>query len=472
MKIFETYAESYPTVRDQRVVDLCLVNKYWNTVANDTPQLWTRINLSFPFAEHQVAAAHKRVSASKLEKIDVSIDFRKPKWNWDEPVDDWDGSIRHQVREITNLLRGTEERWKSIKVVSHTWLPLHMLMEVWTFTHLPSTESISMERDNSILGMWTIRQRPQSLIGPMTLFGQNASLPKLRNLTLCGVHVDWDDASVCYQNLRKLEINKMTYDVGPSFEQFAAMLSSSPRLEYLDVTGFSPEHHTIPDPPDGRLPKIPVVHLPALKELVFGWKNTEDGYSFLHTFQIGSSLERLTLIHTESCIRAQTKNRRPWWHQDSDRIFTALYNLGLAAPQDEDDIPPGPFIAMRGMKNLRIIWTEVNARSSLVPFLTMLTGLESIWLEDVDMQVLEDVASVQVGMRSAMTSPPLTANLRWSWRKEAPRLAEPSIVQLKNCGVKVTVKAVDYWKVWQGWSSSCWWVGGGHQPIVESLIIH
>jgi len=78
MRIFEVYAESHPAVRNQRVVDLCLVNKYWDAVANRTPRLWTRINLSFPFARDHLAAMRKRVRASKLEKIDVSIDFRDP----------------------------------------------------------------------------------------------------------------------------------------------------------------------------------------------------------------------------------------------------------------------------------------------------------------------------------------------------------------------------------------------------------
>ena len=258
MNIFEIYAESYPAICDQRVVDLCLVSKCWNAVASRTPRLWTKINISFPFADHHLAAVLKRVQASKLEKIDVSIDFRGPGWDGNEPH--YNGRALHRtdefnwVQNIVTLLKNTENRWKSINVLSQTWLPFYILMEDWTFTHLPSLESISLERENPIFGMQNVRFDPQPLIRPMTLFGQNASLPRLRDLSLSAVHIDWDDtlALVGFQNLRKLELKNLTYDVGPSFEQFAAMLSSSPHLECLDVSGFCPEHSTGPDPPRWR----------------------------------------------------------------------------------------------------------------------------------------------------------------------------------------------------------------------------
>jgi len=67
--------------------------------------------------------------------------------------------------------------------------------------------------------------------------------------------------------------------MGPSWEQFAAMLSSSPQLECLDIGGFCPEHHTGPAPLAGGDPEIPVVHLPALKEFVFGWKDIDSSWT-------------------------------------------------------------------------------------------------------------------------------------------------------------------------------------------------
>lgn len=451
MRIFKTYVESYPEVLDRRVVDLCLISRYWNTVANGTPQLWTKINLSFPFADHHLAAMLKRVHTSKLEKIDVYIDFRDPDWNGDDPDHDLDGvnlltkeSI--WVQDISTVLMNTERRWKSIKVVSQTWLPLYKLMEGWTFTYLPSLESISMEREDPMFGMKNVSFDPQPLIGPMPLFGRNASLPKLRDLSLSAVHVDWDDASVCYQDLCKLEIKNITYDVGPSFEQFAAMLSSSPRLEYLDVSGYCPEHYTGPAPPAGEDPEIPIAHLPALKEFIFGWKDASLGYDFLQMFQIGKSLEDLTLINTESGLGywkdRQTQGRG--WAQDSQEIFDALHGLGSQAPPDDNDIPPGPFISMRGVKRLKILWTKA-ARSSLIPFLRTLTGLEEIWLEDVHRNVLEGVTSVQVEETRATGCQPRLRrlDLRWRWVEEVPIFVEPYFQQLEDVGIRTVVQATE-----------------------------
>ena len=99
-------------------------------------------------------------------------------------------------------------------------------------------------------------------------------------------------------------------------------------------------------------------------------------------FQIGSSLETLALVDTESgsgCYMDIMEQYRHWaW--DSRKIFEVLHDLGSKAPQDEDDVQPGPFISMRGVKRLEIISTEAT-RSSLIPFMTMLTELECIWLE-------------------------------------------------------------------------------------------
>lgn len=149
MKIFEVYAESHPEVRDREVEDLRLVNRYWNAVANDTPHLWTKINISFPSTERYLAVARKRVHASKHQKIDVAIHFRCPdrdrkKINEDRAIKLSDKQ-KVWFQNTMSLLRDTEKRWKSVKVVSQTWLPLYEFMDKWTLPHLPSLESISME---------------------------------------------------------------------------------------------------------------------------------------------------------------------------------------------------------------------------------------------------------------------------------------------------------------------------------------
>lgn len=188
-------------------------------------------------------------------------------------------------------------------------------------------------------------------------------------------------------------------------------------------------------------PDIPVVHLPVLKEFIFGWKEVDLAPSFLEIFQIGSSLENLTLLDTESGLLHNGgrpgRNRR--WHHDSTPIFQALDRLGSAAPEDEDDIPPGPFISMRGVKNLWISWTK---GSELTPILEMMEELEDVVLEDIDEGVLSEVALVASGMARA-GRPLENLDLRWMWRPDVPSFAENLILELQRTVVDVSARGAE-----------------------------
>ena len=453
-EIFKVYAASDPKVLDRRVVDLCLVGKYWNTVANATPELWTKINLSLPSGHDHLTAATKRVHASKTEKIDVSIEFRYPKWDGEGKFHNGTGiaitnTVHGWVEKIMGVLNGTQPRWKSIRVVSDAWLPLHQLMGAWTSKNPLSLESISMTWTTVNYGHSNVRFGPEEFDEPMTLFGLRPL--KLRDLSLCGVHVNWNNICDRFQNLRKLELRNQTYDAGPSFEQFAEMLSSSPRLECLDVSGFCPERHTGPPPPADTTRRVPVVHLPTLKEFTFGWKNVELGCKFLGMFQIGSSLESLTLLDVRSglaCFQSRQSGERSW-DRSSEWIFEGLHRLGIAAPRDERDVPPRPFICMRGVKRLKIVWTKARV-AEVVEFLGILTGLEDIKLGDVDNGVLNAVTKACVNRaREGLLR---RVDLGWMWERERgreiPIFAKEPIQDLLKAGVEVSLNEVDRSEEW------------------------
>ena len=81
------------------------------------------------------------------------------------------------VQDVRSLLMGTEKRWRSIKVMLETWLPLYELMEGSEFTHLPSLESASIERANDMFSIQTVIFDPEPPNGPMRLFGGGARCP-------------------------------------------------------------------------------------------------------------------------------------------------------------------------------------------------------------------------------------------------------------------------------------------------------
>ena len=155
------------------------------------------------------------------------------------------------------------------------------------------------KRCNELLGGEYIRWAPRQSFESPILFGGNGTfMPKLREVTLSAVHVDWASTATSFRDLRKLEIKNQHYEVGPTFEQFSALLAASPRLEFLDVTGYYPN----PEAPNvaDTLTETSLVHLPALKHLVFGWSRIEFACYFLMSFQIPESLKTLSLIDTES----------------------------------------------------------------------------------------------------------------------------------------------------------------------------
>jgi hypothetical protein len=126
------------------------------------------------------------------------------------------------------------------------------------------------------------------------------------------------------------------------------------------------------------------------------------------------------------------------WSQESQAIFEALYELGSAVPGGKDSVPSGPFISLRGVKRLKIAWTKTT-RFSLTPFMTALTEVEDIWLEDVKRTVLEDVVRAAVS-RAAVSRPLRRLDLRWRWQNGVPRSAGPFILQTMDLGVKVTAR--------------------------------
>ena len=382
-EIFKCYAESYPEVLNERIVDLCLVSQYWKTIAEATPQLWTRINLFSPLSDSKITVAMNRIRASKLQGIDVSIKLKNTNWSGQKSDHIEYGTVITQIRKVRTALEGTEKRWRSVKVVSDTWVHLFTLLETWKrFKDLPFLEYASMERLDTIPS----RRETPPTVHLMSLFGQGALVPKLRELELSAVRLQWD-TSVGFQNLRKLQMDRATNDVKPTFQQFATMLSTSPRLEHLNILGFYPE-----DPTEVDLP-IPVVHLPELKDFAFGWGDANLSPKFLEMFQIGNSLERLTLVDYGSILDLREVPGTRVWVQNSNRVFQVLSVLSDSAPADGETLPPHPFISMRGVKKLSIARTQVGV-IEMVLLLGGMTNLENIELTIVDKDIIRAVEMV------------------------------------------------------------------------------
>ena len=421
-EVFKLVVLSSEEARSHGVKSLCLVDKCWNDIANATSDLWTKVTLAYPFHADQLSASQKWLKASEPKVIDVEVDFRDPA-RYEYREEDLDSlADPAPLRGVVAVLCGSEHRWRSISVNSDTWSPIQKFAQAWVTPSLPALESISFDSFARSLVPY-IPVVPQRLTEWPALFGRNwTPMPKLREVTLCAIPVDWTPAAVIsFQNLRKLVVINRPNEVGPTFEQFSTVLAASPRLETLEVAGY----HPFPGDPHTQA-QTALVHLPALKHLVFEWSCYEFAYYFLAMFQIPETLETLSLA--EECglegSEAAVFN--------SSQIFNLLANLGSGSSKDRD--PSRPWISMLGLKRLSVTWVQ-SKPYELIALLQKAPIIEEIYLTDVGKTTLEAIATL------AETHFPKRLNIHCIWSsvyksEEARLFAE----RLQGLGLEVIAK--------------------------------
>ena len=432
-EIFKFAVLSSEEARSHGVKALCLVDQDWNHIAKGTSDLWTKITFTYPLHADQLSAARKWLKTSEQKPIDVEIDLCDP--GWDELGMEAFHLLEDlaPIQDMTAALRGSEHRWRSISIRSDTWRPIYEFLQAWEIPSLPLLETISLERGNEVMGVGYIREDPLPSLGSLTLFGSNGTLmPKLREVSLIAVHVDWASAANSFRDLRKLEIKNQHHRVGPTSEQFATLLAATPRLEMLDVAGYCPDHGASP-----TQVRIPPVHLTALKHFGLGWSCFDCACDLLMVLQIPESLESLSLNDTESGLGARQDEETDLftYNDDSTPIFELLTGLEPAGPGNKD--PSNPWISILGLKTLSVSWAESD-HPAVLAFLENAPMIEEIRLTDVSQGVLEGIAALVEthGPRSLKK-----LSIQWIWNDgyESP---EAHLVAdlLGNHGFQVTVE--------------------------------
>jgi len=397
IEFFKFAVLSSEEARSHGAKTLCLVDKYWNDLANETSDLWTKVTLAYPLNADQLSAVQKWLEASKPKAIDVEIDFCDPVWNGPDleaeggrPKED-----HAKFKGMIAALSDSEHRWRSISIKSDIWHPTNELLRACEIQNLPLLESISLETVDDGVGEEPRPFLSQESVDVPTLFGSTGTLmPKLRGISLSDVPVNWTSAVISLQNLCKLEIKDLHHRTGPTFEQFAALLAASPRLEVLDVIGYFPN----PDHASTQS-RTPILRLPALKHFVFGWTDVRPARNFLARFDIPPTLETLSLIDVESgrdnCWRPDPE---PFQYiDDSSSVFEHLACLGSRDLKNAD--PSKPWISMLGLKSLSVSWVmAVSDLPMVIMFLQKAIMIEEIHLTGVDQGVL-DAVSVSVHAR-------------------------------------------------------------------------
>ncbi|KAG2024051.1 hypothetical protein CC2G_001648 [Coprinopsis cinerea AmutBmut pab1-1] len=206
----------------------------WRALVVSTASLWSRIVLAYPMNNPQLVYAAIALERSAAHPLDILLDCRDPEWDWEEETHNFQGT---HMQSILPLILPHSSRWKKIEVLSDTWAPVHAFLQATQETPLPILESASLSRCNAYFAAPGETFQPESMRSPIALFG-GRSLQSLRDVSLVGVHVDWDKSALVH--LRRLEFKYHSRDVMPTIHQFLRILGQCPDLLELSIVGWGP----------------------------------------------------------------------------------------------------------------------------------------------------------------------------------------------------------------------------------------
>lgn len=342
---------------------LASVHRHWRNVALSTSTLWSSLSMSLgqvvrvkvgpdadgeraytTFLDVQRLAAH--IARSRNSSVDILIDTRDPEWDFedDEEVCSTHDSTRFSyatfIPQILDLLFPQMYRWRSLTILSDTWGPLRVALERLSLPTLtkgsgaPRLESLMLMRCNEFLGHSDVFfPRTQHMFDGIpfaALTGaphhdfsaQSHPLPKLRNVTLVGVHMNWthfsryilgasldkplSHVSSCIQSL---ELSQHCREVRPTFDEFTGILKACPLLRKLVIRVSGPRFDREVQWSDRP------VSLPLLEEIQLGYTNVEDATMLLSHIHAPN----LTMLSIEDANHIASPD-----DEDSGRLLTYL----------------------------------------------------------------------------------------------------------------------------------------------------
>jgi hypothetical protein len=312
------------------------VNRHWRHVALNTPSLWTSLCVTAemvdatqdhdmsPFTTGVLNTGHLTTYLQRSRKypLDILIDARDQDWDFSEPelvpvhiiafnllltlppripseyeCDTYTPPFTSEhMSTAISLLLPHLSRWRSISILTDSWAPMYVALQqiqpIITTSGAPCLESLTLMRCNDFASYSSTFQ-PQDMKGPvfLTLKDEHSSrslLPRLKDLTLRGVHVDWTSLAsiLSYSDvgIRTLELASHCLDVRPSLPEFHHLLTAASSLNKLVISGSGPyvpddsdDDESILNDDDDPCP----VSLPNLRDITIGYRSAYEGQTIL-----------------------------------------------------------------------------------------------------------------------------------------------------------------------------------------------
>jgi len=290
---------------------LSRVCKHWRDVARSTPRLWARICITSDLSEDDgspdppshVNMRHINtcLSLSRNCPLDILIDARDEDWDFSEPeIMPVEFDSTHDpsfapalIESALPLLTPHLRRWKSLTILTDTWAPmfvaLYNINPHLTTLGAPLLESLTLMRCNDFVS-FSPEFRPRHLakpefltqrkhygdasVGPNNDHSLVTMLPRLKHLTLGGVHVNWEALAGAVEDsqvggLKTLCLSSHSLQVRPTQRDFRRLLNASAGLEALSVRGSGPASSS-DTLPNGSVKKL---RLEKLQRVEVGYRS-------------------------------------------------------------------------------------------------------------------------------------------------------------------------------------------------------
>ncbi|KAI9057699.1 hypothetical protein FKP32DRAFT_1597912 [Trametes sanguinea] len=303
------------------------VNRHWREVALNTPQLWTRVCVTIGDIEHGNSEGWFPIVARYLARsgqcpLDVYIDARDPEWDFSEEdsigavvspnIDETYDYVHpfkvEHMHYLLNTLLPHIARMRSLAILTDRWASMQTALECLSFRDptfvslpnpaplsLPLLESLALMRCNEFVSYHHRFSPPGQhkpaylpfrglipLSEPSYPREERPLLPRLRQLVLSGVHLDWASLPLLLPpprlsgnlGLKRLELSYHCAEVRPTEKELREILQRCASLRTLTVRVSGPQTPESPASCSAVASMAPVA-LPCLKTLELGYYDVD-----------------------------------------------------------------------------------------------------------------------------------------------------------------------------------------------------